>query len=377
MLGRPYASRRGGQGLICVTGFPSDRFFLYGDLALNFFETRRLLSVDSFFRMMMRTLISILVLAVTAHLPAQQRVRSLGDLKKLQGQVQKVVKEQTAATVSLVSPTVGASGSGVIVSPDGLILTAAHVIEGSRQMTVIFPDGRQERAKVLGANYTRDAAMAQLEGEGPWPFAAIGDSESLKVGDFVVAMGHPRGYDPTRRPPVRFGRVMTKGGLDFVTTDCTLIGGDSGGPLFDLQGRVVGIHSHIAPDRQVNNHAGLSGFKGSWENMLAGRSWGVLGGDRRDPNRPVMGLNLRASEAGLVVDEVPEGGPAFEAGFLPGDRVLSIAGEKVTEVEALSEIFVDLFPGQEVEVQFTRDGEKMSKTVKLARLGEIYQNQRR
>ncbi len=325
---------------------------------------------------MIKNLLPILFLAGTVWLPGQQKVESLGDLKKLQGQVQKVVREKTAATVSLVSRT-GASGSGVIVSSDGLILTAAHVIEGSKEMFVIFPDGRQERAKVLGANYTRDAAMAQLMGEGPWPHVEVGDSDSLEVGDYVVAMGHPKGYDPTRRPPVRFGRVMTKGGLGFVTTDCTLIGGDSGGPLFDLKGRVVGIHSHIAPDRQINNHAGLSGFKGSWESMVAGKSWGVLGGDARDPNRPVLGLNLRNTSGGLVVEEVPEGGPAFEVGFLPGDLVTAIAGAKVTQVGKLSEIFVDLLPGQEVEVKFTRDGKKLSKKVTLARLGNIYRNQRR
>lgn len=325
---------------------------------------------------MIKKLLPLLLIAGTVWLPGQEKIQSLGDLKRLQDQVQQVVREKTAATVSLVSRN-GASGSGVIVSTDGLILTAAHVIEGSREMFVIFPDGRQEKARVLGANYGRDAAMAQLVGEGPWPFAEVGSSDALQVGDFVVAMGHPKGYDPTRRPPVRFGRVMTKGGLDFLTTDCTLIGGDSGGPLFDLEGRVVGIHSHIAPDRQVNNHAGLSGFKGSWEGMLAGKSWGVLGGDPRDPNRPVMGLNLLTAEGGLLVEDVPPGGPAFEAGFLAGDLVTSIAGEKLTGVDKVSEVFVDLRPGQEVEVELTRDGKKLTKKVKLARLGNIYRNQRR
>jgi serine protease Do len=261
---------------------------------------------------MIKTLIPIFVLSTAALLSAVPRVESLGDLKKLEQQVQKVVRDNTATTVSLVAPELGASGSGVIVSSDGLILTAAHVIEGSKMMTVIFPDGRQEKARVLGANYTRDAAMAKLVGEGPWPFSEVAEADTLEVGDFVVSMGHPKGYDPTRRPPVRFGRVMTMRALDFITTDCTLIGGDSGGPLFDLKGRVVGIHSNISPNRQINNHAGISGFKDSWEKMLVGKSWGVLGGDRRDPNRPVMGLNLKATENGLVVEEVPQGGPAFE-----------------------------------------------------------------
>ena len=175
---------------------------------------------------MLKLFVSFLVLVPAIMLPASPLVGGIGDLKKLQTQVQKVVLEKTETTVSLVSPTIGASGSGVIVSSDGLILTAAHVIERSKEMTVIFPDGRQERARVLGANFTRDAAMAKLIGPGPWPFAEVGESKSLEVGDFVVAMGHPKGYDPTRRPPVRFGRVMNKGNLGFVTTDCTLIRGN-------------------------------------------------------------------------------------------------------------------------------------------------------
>lgn len=349
--------------------------FLKGDL--NFFETRGQLLGVTLKEMMIKKLVPILVLSMAALLPAAPKVESLGDLKKLEGQVKKVVRENTGATVSLVSPNIGASGSGVIVSSDGLILTAAHVVEGSQVMTVIFPDGRQEKALVLGANYTRDAAMAKLVGDGPWPFAEVGESKSLEVGDFVVAMGHPKGYDPTRRPPVRFGRIMTKRPLDFIMTDCTVVGGDSGGPLFDLKGRVVGIHSNIGSDRQVNNHAGLSGYKASWENMLAGKSWGVLGGDRRDPNRPVMGLNLKKAETGLVVDEVPKAGPAFAAGFQPGDVVISIAGKKVTEVAKLSEIFVDFLPGDKVEVNFVRKDQKLNKTVTLARLGDIYRNQRR
>lgn len=302
---------------------------------------------------------------------------SLGELRELQDRIQKVVKDRTAATVSLVSTRNGSSGSGVIVSAEGLILTAAHVIAGSQEMTVIFPDGRQATAKVLGANFTRDAAMARLLGDGPWPFAEVGDSSDLAVGDFVVAMGHPKGYDPTRRPPVRFGRVMTKGRFDFVTTDCTLIGGDSGGPLFDLQGRVVAIHSNIGPNRQINNHAGLAGFKASWDKMLAGKSWGQLGGDLRDPDRPVMGLLLREEEGSLVVEEIPERSPALQSGIEVGDRILSIAGEKVRRISQLSEVFADVLPGSKVQVRIDRDGKELEKTVTLARLRDIYPNQRR
>ena len=326
----------------------------------------------------MKTLQILTLFAVSSHLSlAAPLPKSLGELRELQAKVQKVVKTRTAATVSLVSTRNGASGSGIIVSADGLILTAAHVIAGSAEMTVIFPDGRQAKAEVLGANFTRDAAMARLVGEETWPFAEIGDSKDLAVGDFVVAMGHPKGYDPTRRPPVRFGRVMTKGGLDFVTTDCTLIGGDSGGPLFDLEGRVVGIHSNIGPDRQINNHAGLAGFKSSWDQMLAGKSWGRLGGDGRDPDRPVMGIILREEDGALVVEDVPEKSPAAKSGIKVGDKVTLIGGKEISRLVQLSEAFADRLPGSEVSVTVERDGKTLKKSVTLAKLSDIYPNQRR
>ncbi len=327
---------------------------------------------------MIKKLIPILIFASAMLLPAVPKVEGVGDLKKLQEKVQKVVRAATGATVSLVSPTGGRSGSGVIISADGLILTAGHVIKGMTDVIVIFPDGREEKAKVLGANFTRDAAMVQLVGEGPWSFVKVADSDSMEVGEYVVAMGHPKGYDPTRRPPVRFGRIMTKKSLGFITTDCTLIGGDSGGPLFDLKGRVVGIHSNInAEEREINNHAGITGFKRSWVNMLAGKSWGILRGDRRNPDRPVMGVNLRKRKEGLVVAEVSEAGPAFQAGFKVGDMVTTIAGLRADKVKDLSEIFVDLIPDTKIQVVMIRDGKEITKTVKLARLADIYLSQRR
>lgn len=324
-----------------------------------------------------KAILAILVCACGFSLSVLRAEESLESLRNLEAKVQKVVRMGTNATVSLVSLDSKASGSGVIISKRGLILTAAHVIEGREMMRVVFPDGREVKAKVLGANYTRDAAMVQIVDKGPWPFVEVGNSRKLKVGDFVVAMGHPKGYDPTRRPPVRFGRVMTKGDLDFVTTDCALIGGDSGGPLFNLQGRVVGIHSHIAPNREVNNHEGVSGFLESWNKLLDGKSWGALGGNRRDPDRAVMGLNLKMKEGELLIEEIPPEGPSAKLEFVVGDRLLSVAGKKVEKIEDLANIFADLLPGDRVEVKVQRGGKVFKKKVTLARIGDIYKTQRR
>ncbi|MDA7517636.1 S1C family serine protease [Akkermansiaceae bacterium] len=296
-------------------------------------------------------------------------IESLGDLRRIQKKIQVVVAEATPATISLLSPQQGASGSGVIVSPEGLILTAAHVVAGSREVVVIFPDGREERAKVLGQNHTRDAAMAQLIGEGPWPFVEVGASDPLVTGDLVVAMGHPKGYDPTRRPPVRFGRVMTKDHTDFITTDCTVIGGDSGGPLFDLDGKVVGIHSHInIKSTEINKHAGLSGFKKSWDKMLKGEIWGILGGAGNGMDRPVIGIVLDERSGNLKVLGLPPGSPAKEAGVRRGDILVKADETALVTFDDLRLFLIDHQPGDEMKITVQRGEELLELNLTLAGL---------
>jgi len=299
-------------------------------------------------------------------------------LKRLEQQVQAVATTGMPATVSLISLDQNGSGSGVIVSKEGLILTAAHVVEGQKEMIVVFPDGSQERGEVLGLNFSRDAAMVQILGEGEWPFVEIGNSAELEVGDFVVALGHPKGFDPTRKPPVRFGRVMTMSGRGFITTDCTLIGGDSGGPLFDTSGKVIGIHSHIAPDRKINNHAEISGFKRSWEKMKAGKVWGLLGVDRRrDPERPVLGVVLRSRQNGVLeIEQAAENSPAAQVGLQAGDQLLKIAGEAITDDAQIQEILIDYEPGDEIEVEVKRKEEVVTAKLRLGAARQIFRLRR-
>lgn len=121
-------------------------------------------------------------------------------------------------------------------------------------MRVVFADGRVVKGRVLGANFTRDAAMVQIMDGGNYPHVELGESDGLHVGDFVVALGHSKGFDPERRAPIRMGRLCTDGKQRFLISECTLIGGDSGGPLFDLSGKLVGIHSSIGPMLKINNH---------------------------------------------------------------------------------------------------------------------------
>ena len=312
-------------------------------------------------------------MAVTGSLAAAPPVGSLQDLKALEHKVEGVVAKAMPATVSLVSEATHASGSGVVVTRGGLILTAAHVVQGAEEMLVLFPNGKQARAKVLGANYTRDAAMVQISGAGEWPCVERGESGKLEVGDWVVALGHSAGFDPTRTPPVRFGRVVSKGPGNFLTSDCTLIGGDSGGPLFDLEGRVVGIHSSIGGSLNNNNHAGIDGFKDDWARLLAGEAWGRLSlNPFANPDAPVLGFVMGLGQGGVPVEEVVADSPAAKAGLRAGDVVTAIDGQVVRNGQDLLVSLARRQAGTVVELTVNRGGHEIRKKATLVRRGEFY-----
>ncbi|NJM36816.1 MAG: trypsin-like serine protease [Akkermansiaceae bacterium] len=258
-------------------------------------------------------------------LAANEPVKDLNDLENLEVKVQAVASKVMPATVALLSNETQSSGSGVITTAEGLILTAAHVVQGAEDISVVFPDGKQVRGKVLGANYSKDIAMVQIIDKGPWPFVEMGSSDPLAAGDWVIAMGHSAGFDAARTPPIRFGHVVSEGPGNFLTTDCTLIGGDSGGPLFDLNGKIVGINSSIGTSLTNNNHAGIDGFKADWKNLLAGRSWGTLSlNPFANQEMPVLGIAMGMSEDGIngvPVEGVVRDSPAAGGGIRRGDII--------------------------------------------------------
>ena len=280
-------------------------------------------------------------------------VSSMADLQK---HVHEVASRVTAATVALVSDG-GETGSGVIVSPQGLILTAAHVVGGDEIMRVVFADGRVVKGRVLGANFTRDAAMVQIMDGGNYPHVELGESDGLHVGDFVVALGHSKGFDPERRAPIRMGRLCTDGKQRFLISECTLIGGDSGGPLFDLSGKLVGIHSSIGPMLKINNHVPVSVFRRDWDKLLSGSHWGQLGlHPMADPESPVLGFAMMdvLGVDGVVVEDVVVNSPADTAGIQPGDVITHMDSRSLRSVRDMLRELGRHRPGETVPLVLVR-----------------------
>lgn len=299
-------------------------------------------------------------------------------LRALEAKVKSVSASVSPTTVALLSEKTGSSGSGVIVDKDGLILTAAHVVQGTPEVTVVFPDGKQVPGKVLGANYSKDIAMVRMAQPGPWPSVPLGESRPLRAGDYVISLGHSAGFDPSRTPPVRFGRVMSKGPGNFLTTDCTLIGGDSGGPLFDLDGKLVGIHSSIARSWSNNNHAGIDGYKEDWDRMLAGESWGTLQmNPLANPDMPVLGIGMGMMRggSGVIVDTIAGGSPAAAAGVRRGDVIVKIDNIEIPDGDQLLQAIAKRNPGEVVNVGILRDGKLLDFPVTLKSRKDLYQGE--
>lgn len=270
---------------------------------------------------------------------------SLDEMRSMQREVEEVVKKVTPATVCLqIGP---ASGSGVIVSPDGWIITAGHVSDAGvgdnasrpdQPVVIVLHDGRRVHGVTLGANRTADNGLVRITDPGPWPYAEIGESGKLQIGQWLVAIGHPGGYKAGRAPVVRLGR-LTQVSPDTLHTDNTLVGGDSGGPLFDLQGRVVGIHSRISLESAVENmHITVDSFIRDWDRLSNGDVWGRLGGG--EPEKPYVApkaalaeMGLDQKEGKLLVAKITPGGAADLAGLRAGDVILSVDGKPTKFLE--------------------------------------------
>lgn len=211
--------------------------------------------------------------------------KSREDLRTLQLRSRWVLDRVMPAVVGIAMGGGRSMGSGVIVTADGLVMTAGHVSgpKGSRH-EVIFADGTRAPCVSLAQDMRSDAGLLKISGpKKDYPFVQPGDSRRLKVGDWVLGVGHPGGWREGRHAVVRLGRVLSNQGPT-IRSDATLVGGDSGGPLFDVDGLVVGIHSRIAGGPSNNFHATSSSFA-AWLEEHGARVPGASAQDQKTPKK--------------------------------------------------------------------------------------------
>lgn len=190
------------------------------------------------------------------------------ELRRIQSELISHLNSCMQATISIQLPN-GGYGSGVIVSPKGLVLSAAHVSGGvGRHYTAIFNNGKRVAITSLGLHSETDAALFQLKSsDKDYPFVPIGKNYQARLGDWVFALGHAGGFDKERGPVLRLGKIVRLAQATF-QTDCKLIGGDSGGPLFSIYGELIGIHSRISGSLEENMHVSIHAFLNDWEALL-------------------------------------------------------------------------------------------------------------
>ncbi len=287
------------------------------------------------------------------------------------------------------------TGSGIIVSQDGYILTNNHVIENADQIEVTLSTGEKYQAELVGSDPANDIAVIRILNPPPnLPVAPLGDSSNLHVGEFVIAIGNPFGLDRTAtlgiisslNRSIRSEEGYIMHGL--IQTDASINPGNSGGPLVNLLGEVVGINTAI-----LTTSGGSIGIGFAIPiNKAKAIMQEIIRKDREIERRPWLGirgitvteelatvLNLPVKEGAMIVEVVP-GSPADKAGLragqiqviyrgyvltIGGDIIIAIDGEKVDSMEKLVEIISKKKVGQEIEITFVRGGEVMKTRAKL------------
>lgn len=303
--------------------------------------------------------------------PVTRPSYNLDQLREVETRIRSIVSQNMDACVAI-SDGIG-FGSGVIVSEDGLILTAGHVITGPGPYEVIFPSGQTVRAKRLGKNLTVDTGMIQLVSPGPWPYVEIADLKPNRrnldplIGQWVVCLGHSGGFELGRLPPVRSGRILFRKSHQ-VVTDAVLIGGDSGGPLFDLEGKLIAIHSSIGDSIAENRHVTVDVFRQDWDRLVKGESWGKLP-DLNDPTekrRPgKLGVVIDRTTSQAVIKSIKEGSPAEDVGLRSGDVVISFNRIPIRNGDHLIEVVKRFYAGDVYPIVIIRGDKKINFEIQL------------
>ncbi|MDO5622321.1 MAG: DegQ family serine endoprotease [Paracoccus sp. (in: a-proteobacteria)] len=269
-----------------------------------------------------------------------------------------------------------ALGSGFVISADGYIVTNNHVIDGADEIQAEFRDGVKRPAKVIGTDPNTDIALLKVDAS-DLPFVQFGDSDQARVGDWVLALGNPlgQGFSATAGIVSARNRELTGTYDDFIQTDASINRGNSGGPLFDLNGEVIGVNTAILSPNGGSIGIGFSMASNVVSKVVdqlqqfgeTRRGWlGVKIQDLTPDMADAMGL---ADASGAMVTDVPDG-PAKDAGMRAGDVIVSFDGNPVANTRELVRRVADASIGQAVPVTVMREGQAQDLSIKLGRREE-------
>ncbi|HRK71010.1 MAG TPA: Do family serine endopeptidase [Micropepsaceae bacterium] len=265
-------------------------------------------------------------------------------------------------------------GSGFIVDKDGFIVTNNHVIEGATKITVILSDGREVAATLVGRDEATDIALLKADAGEELPYVEFADDTQVRVGDWVVAVGNPFGLDGTVTAGIVSARSRDIGNgpyTDFFQIDASINRGNSGGPAFDLNGRVVGMNTAIYSPSGGSVGIGFAIPASTIQTIIADlRATGTV-------ERGWLGIQMQAVDAdmaqalgldapkGALIAAIDANGPAAAAGFQRGDVILKAGGQDVADSRALARIVGSLDPGSSQTFEVLRDGQMVTLTANL------------
>jgi serine protease Do len=264
-------------------------------------------------------------------------------------------------------------GSGVIVDPEGIALTNAHVVERASEIEVLTSDGKKHKAKVVGLDKKTDLAVLRIQGGGPYPAATLGNSDKMNVGDWVLAIGSPFGLEQTVTAGIisAKGRVIGQGPFDdFIQTDAAINPGNSGGPLVNMSGEVIGINTAIIAQGQGIGFAIPINMAKKIYTELAAKGKVARGwlGVSVQPLTPELAKSFGAKEVkGVLVADVIQESPANRAGLQAGDILLEFDGKKIEAPQDLQRAVGLTSPGKAAKARIWRD--KAERTIEVT-IGE-------
>lgn len=277
---------------------------------------------------------------------------------------------------------VGGIGSGFIIDPEGYIVTNNHVAEDADKITVTLQGGKTFDAELIGADPKTDLALVKVEADEPLPYVEWGDSDTARVGDWIIAVGNPFGLGQTVTTGIISARGRSIGAGpydDFLQVSAPINRGNSGGPTLDTHGRVIGVNTAIFSPSGGSVGIGFAIPSNMAADVVAQlkehgkveRGW--LGVMIQSVNEDLAaGLNLPSAE-GAIVSQVTPGGPAEKAGIRQGDVIIAVNGERIEEMRELPRVIAGIEAGDTASIEIWRDGREMTVDAAIGSMPEEQQ----